>query len=283
VSILGEDEAGEALLRDLARLGVDASAMARTQEKPTAEYVAVIGPDGGLVLGLADMEIFDLLSSADLERASRLFAAASMVFADCNLPAELLADLVLRRKGGDFELVLDAVSAPKTRRLPASLEGVDLLFLNRAEAETYLDRSAMTPVAAALALRDRGARAVVLTLGREGAVVADSAGIIHAPAVEAQAVDVTGAGDAMIAGTLYALARGEPLADAVRMGALLAAITTEHGASVHPDLSVSFLAAGLERIAEPASAQALSDETGESPQDLDAQDLGANVKVAGSQ
>jgi hypothetical protein len=65
------------------------------------------------------------------------------------------------------------------------------------------------------------------------------------------------------------------------MGALLAAITTEHGASVHPELSASFLAAGLDRIAQPASSRALSDETGEIPRDLDAQDLGANAKVEG--
>jgi pseudouridine kinase len=275
VSILGEDEAGEALLRDLDRLGIDATAMARTTENATAEYVAVIGPDGSLVLGLADMEIFDLLTSADLERASPAFATASMVFADCNLSAVLLADLALRSKNADFELVLDAVSAPKARRLPQSLDGVDLLFLNQAEAETYLDRPAMTPIAAAGALRERGARAVVLTLGAEGAVIADDRGVIHTPAVEANAIDVTGAGDAMIAGALYSLGRGEPLADAVRMGTLLAAITTEHGASVHPELSASFLAKGLTRIAKPAISPALSDETGASPQDLDAQDLEA--------
>lgn len=281
VSILGEDEAGEALLRDLDRLGIDATGMARTSEKSTAEYVAVIGPAGDLVLGLADMEIFDLLTSADLDRPSSPLSAASMVFADCNLPAALLADLVMRRKSAAFELALDAVSAPKARRLPQSLDGVDLLFLNQAEAESYLDGSAMTPIAAANALRKRGARAVVLTLGAEGAVIADDRGVIHAPAVEAQAIDVTGAGDAMIAGALYSLDRGEALADAARMGALLAAITTEHGASVHPELSAAFLAKGLARIAKPGASPALSDETGASPRDLDAQDVEANVRIEG--
>jgi pseudouridine kinase len=256
VSILGEDEAGEALLRDLRRLGIDVSGMARAEEKPTAEYVAVIDPNGELFLGLADMEIFALLRSADLDRASALLAGASIVFADCNLPAELLADLVERRKGGKFELVLDAVSGPKARRLPRSLDGVDLLFLNEDEARAYLEGTAATAAEAAAALRGRGARAVVLTLGEQGAIVTDGKGLAHSPAVAARAVDVTGAGDAMIAGTLYALDRGEPLTDAVRMGALLAAITTEHGASVHPELSEGLLSAGLGRIAAPARSAA---------------------------
>ena len=260
LSILGDDEMGKALLSDLVRHGVDVAAMARTAEKPTGEYVAVIGPDGRLVLGLADMDIFALLTKAHLDRASPFLAEASIVFADCNLPADLVADLARRRAGAGFRLALDAVSAPKTRRLPQSLAGVDLLFLNRDEADAYLGGPQMTPVAAAAALRARGADAVVLTLGEAGAIVADMSGTLHMPAVEAEAVDVTGAGDAMIAGTLYSLDRGETLAAAVRMGALLAAITTEHGASVHPELSEGFLAAGLTRIAQAASARASSDD-----------------------
>ena len=254
VSILGQDEAGDALLGDLRRLGVDVSAVARAEDERTGEYVAVVAPNGDLFVGLADMEIFSLLTPAHIERAAALLAEAAIVFADCNLEAELLADLAERRRRGAFELVLDAVSGPKARRLPRSLDGIDLLFLNIEEASSYLGGPPQTPEAAAAALRGRGARAVVLTLGEKGAIVADAKGMIHSPAVAARAIDVTGAGDAMIAGTLYSLDRGEALADAVRMGALLAAITTEHGASVHPELSVGFLSAGLGRIIGSAGA-----------------------------
>jgi pseudouridine kinase len=265
VTILGDDEAGAALLRHLRALGVDVSGAVTTREKPTAEYVAVIGPKGELVLGLADMDIFALLTTAHLERASPQFARASFVLADCNLPAELLADLVRRRQSADFKLALDAVSAPKAQRLPRSLKGIDLLFLNKDEADAYLESKASTPAEAALALRARGACAVVLTLGRSGAVIASEEGLAHSPALEARTVDVTGAGDAMIAGTLYAVQSGEPIAGAVRMGALLAAITTENGASVHPELTQAFLAAGFDRIAERLPSGAWSGEAGEGP------------------
>ncbi len=265
VTILGDDEAGAALLRHLRALGVDVSGAVTTPEKPTAEYVAVIGPKGELVLGLADMDIFAHLTTAHLERASPQLACASFAFADCNLPAELLADLVRRRQSADFKLALDAVSAPKARRLPRSLEGIDLLFLNKDEADAYLESQASTPVEAALALRARGACAVVLTLGRSGAVIASEQGLAHSPALEAEAIDVTGAGDAMIAGTLYALQSGEPLGRAVRMGTLLAAITTENGASVHPELTQAFLAAAFDHIAERVPSGVLSDEVGKAP------------------
>ena len=69
VSILGDDEAGNSVFRHLHDLGVDASRVVTTREKPTAEYVAVIGPDTELVFGLADMDILGLLNTAHLERA----------------------------------------------------------------------------------------------------------------------------------------------------------------------------------------------------------------------
>jgi pseudouridine kinase len=50
-------------------------------------------------------------------------------------------------------------------------------------------------------------------------------------------VDVTGAGDALIAGTLFGLLAGERLADAVRTGTLVARLTIESPATVSRGLT----------------------------------------------
>jgi pseudouridine kinase len=263
ISILGEDEAGESLLRDLGRLGIDVSQMVRTDRRATAEYAAVIGAAGELAIGLADMAIMELLTVGHLERVSPRLAAASIVFADCNLGADVLAALAERSVEAEFELAVDAVSVAKARRLPRRLDGIDLLFLNRDEADAYLGDTAPSPAASATALRTCGAGAVILTLGEDGAILAAADGLTRVEAVAARLVDVTGAGDAMIAGTLHARVRGEPLGDAVRVGALLAAITVEHAASVHPELSQSLLAAQSRRIVEAAASRALSREKGD--------------------
>ena len=257
VSILGDDEAGNSVFRHLHDLGVDASRVVTTREKPTAEYVAVIGPDTELVFGLADMDILGLLNTAHLERAWPHLASASWVFADCNMSSEVIAHLVARRQGARFKLALDAVSTPKALRLPRNLSGIDLLFMNKDEADAYLGDEAATPAEAAAALRARGAHEVVVTLGAHGALVASADGRVRPCApVPAHPVDVTGAGDAMISGTLYRLLGGEPLGSAAQVGALLAAITTESDASVHPELSPRFLTASMARIPELAGATA---------------------------
>lgn len=52
---------------------------------------------------------------------------------------------------------------------------------------------------------------------------------------------MTGAGDALIAGTIHRLIAGDPLAAAVRAGTVLAALTIETDHSVRPDLSAALL------------------------------------------
>jgi Fe-S-cluster-containing dehydrogenase component len=67
--------------------------------------------------------------------------------------------------------------------------------------------------------------------------------------VNARPIDITGAGDAMIAGTLHSILNGENTYAAARVGALLGTLTTENSASVHTELSERFLEANMHRLA----------------------------------
>ena len=252
VSILGDDETGRAILDHLRLLGVDVSRAIVTNEAPTAEYAAILGPDNELALGIADMGIFDLFKPETLETVWPHLASADWVFADCNLPQATLETLLVKKTGSRFRLAVDTVSAPKALRLPQDLSGVDLLFLNLDEAHSLLRHPAGTPRLTAEqainALHARGVAKIVMTMGAGGVHIGDESGIRHIASVPAQPVDITGAGDALISGTLYCLLDRKELPDAVRTGTLLATLTTESDASVHPDLSAHFLEANLHRI-----------------------------------
>ncbi len=88
-----------------------------------------------------------------------------------------------------------------------------------------------------------------MTLGAEGALVATPGNrVTTQPALPAQLEDVTGAGDALIAGTLFGLLEGAPLRDALVTGLLAASLTLEREGSVRPDLSARLLDAARERI-----------------------------------
>jgi pseudouridine kinase len=239
-STLGKDENGRALLDDLRQLGIDTRSMALSDTHATAEYVAVLQPDGELAFGLANMAIFDELTPALLSRIN-LDSQTGWIFADCNLPSETLHALIDIARRQSLTLAIDAVSTPKVVRLPRDLNGLGLLFLNLDEARTYLGQTEASPEEAAMRLRACGGERVVLTLGESGLVAVDRSGVHRIEAVGAKIVDATGAGDALIAATLVALLRGHSLMEAARFGAAAAALTVESTASVRPNLSFALL------------------------------------------
>lgn len=250
VSIVGDDETGRALIGHLGDLGVDVSHVAVSPSRPTAEYVAVLDPRNDLALGLADMDVFEELAAGMVAAALVDIGKAHWVFADCNLPAASLAALISRQADANFRLAIDAVSTPKVQRLPKNLTGVDLLFLNRDEAAALLGGAADFPAEQmASLLIERGTANAILTDGAGDLFIADGDRLSSFRPATAAPVDVTGAGDAMVAGTLYSLLAGEPLERAARVGALAATLTTESAASVRPDLSADFLKAAMPRIA----------------------------------
>lgn len=262
ISLIGNDEPGREILSEMRRLGIDVSQVVVTDAAPTAEYVALLGPDQDLHVAAANMRIFDLFTPEIVDRVWPHLAAARWVFADCNLSAEALAHLIERKRQARFRLAIDAVSVPKVMRLPQDLTGVDLLFLNLDEANALL-QATFPPTRegardAAEAVRARGFGEVLVTLGADGCVFAGAAGNGHCAATSATPVDTTGAGDAMIAATLNRLIAGEPLAVAARAGTLLAALTTETAATVHPALSPDFLDAHAHRLPTDAHAHRLS-------------------------
>ena len=247
VSIVGVDHNALLIRRHLTDAGVDTSHLIASHDHPTAEYVAILESDGKLALAVADMDVFDDFSPAHFEDVWPHLAEARWVFADCNLPMPILASLIERRRDG---LAIDAVSVPKVQRLPRTLGGSAILFLNQDEANAYLRKGEPEndPQVLAHEVRERGAAAVVLTSGERGAVVAEADGEAAYAPLQCTPIDETGAGDALVAGTLAALIDGEPARSAVRTGMLLATLTLESEATVHPMLSRELLRAHSGRL-----------------------------------
>lgn len=238
VSQVGNDAGGRALRDDCVAHGIDVQGVMFSAIHPTAEYVAIIDPHSELLIGAAAATAIDALSVAQLGAAFDEDARTAWTFADCTLPAPVIAALLEDRRAGGPPLAVDAVSTARVHRLPRDLHGLDLLFLNEDEARALLGREAKNDgVKLAKAVRARGVDAVVLTRGARGVVVADANGTAEIAVPRTTPVDVTGAGDALIAGTLFGLLMGEPLAGAVRTGTLVARLTIESTATVSRELS----------------------------------------------
>lgn len=106
---------------------------------------------------------------------------------------------------------------------------VDLLKINMHELSAALGRTIQTPeeaCAAAAAVRQRGPRRVIVTLGAQGAVAVDAHGAWRARTPPLDPISPVGSGDAALAGIIAVLHNGGSLAEALRMGVACGAANT---------------------------------------------------------
>ncbi|QQP91091.1 carbohydrate kinase family protein [Skermanella sp. TT6] len=239
VSRVGADREGDAVLQGLADAGIGVDACTRSATSPTASYTALIDRGGELVVGLADMGIYDELTAELIEPLLPRLERIPVWFIDCNLPAESLR-LLLRRKPEGCTVYVDCVSVAKAARLQGILRGIDTLFANGDEA-AYLShvpiRAPLDVCEAGYRLMCNGVGSVVITRGQEGAFVASpfDYDFFLPPPVDVH--EVTGAGDALVAGVIFGRIGGHSMEDAMRIGLACAAWAVETAETVNPSLN----------------------------------------------
>lgn len=80
---------------------------------------------------------------------------------------------------------------------------------------------------------DMGAKTVIMTMGKQGALVSDGSKVLRVPAVEVELVDPAGVHDAWHAGLYYGINNGKPLANATYFANAVAAwVLGQQGALV---------------------------------------------------
>ncbi|MHC5652895.1 PfkB family carbohydrate kinase [Stappia sp.] len=247
VGALGDDAEGRTLLERLADEGVDVRP-AICPGVPTGRYIAIHDPDGSLPAAVVDGRITDGLAVDALDEALPAAASARLWFLDANLPAPLLERLA--SAAGERRLAADTVSRAKAGRLRALLPRLDLLFCNRAEAAALTGHDEQEPLpdpeVLARTLRAAGLRACCLSDGAAPLLLMEGGDIARLDVeVEPGAVrDVTGAGDALISGTLAGLDHGRDLRGAVAAGLRAAALTLRCDGAVAATLSWPAIADG---------------------------------------
>ncbi|MCU6434734.1 PfkB family carbohydrate kinase [Undibacterium sp. Jales W-56] len=237
----GDDAAGADLLRQARAAGIDTSACLTLAGQGSGSYTAVLDADGDMLLALAHMQLCEQLDVAFLSSRQTQRSAALMTVADLNLPKSSIEYLQAEAIRCEHALILVAVSQPKMNRLPANLQGVRLLMLNRAELETRTVQALITEDEirhACRLLQAQGAQDVMVTLGAAGVMLTDGPAWhqLAAPVVAVQ--DVTGAGDAFAAAVCWSLCQDNAdMLTAAQRGLHLAALTLQSAATVCPDLT----------------------------------------------
>ncbi|MGK3203841.1 carbohydrate kinase family protein [Amycolatopsis sp. MEPSY49] len=221
---IGDDPGGRLIRAELEAAGVRC-AFAVDPEAPTCCVVVMVDGSGQRSM-LADRGANQRFAPEDVT-AEALAGASHLhlsgyVLLDPPSRAAGLAALAAAREAG-LTTSVDPQAAAHITDPAAFLDdvrGVDLLMPNTEEL-VALTGSA-DPVSAKELLGAVGA--VVVTAGLDGASWVDADGVTSVPAVEAECIDSTGAGDAFDAGVLTGWLAGESTVDVLRHGTRLGAL-----------------------------------------------------------
>lgn len=241
VTILGNDLDGKWLSSQCvgAGIGLDHILLA---EEPTGTFASIATPSGDLHIGAVTSETDRLLNIDFLSTRSGVLRSASVVIADCNLSVEALRWLMRFCNEHKVPLVVETVSIPKAIRLRDALPGKLLLVKpNREELAVFEQDAHVTPEEKIAHLHAMGFQNVWLSRGADGSLFSDGNAMVSIPAPRVHVRDVNGAGDASLAGWIYAWLQGKDGLTCVKYGHAAAACLLEVVGAVREDFSPALL------------------------------------------
>lgn len=241
VTIFGNDPDGHWLSAQCAEAGIGLDHILMAEE-PTGTFASIATPAGDLHIGAVTSETDRLLSIEFFTSRAEVLRTASVVIADCNLSVEALRWLMRFCNEHHVPLIVETVSIPKAQRLREALPGQLLLVKpNREELAVFEQDSHVTPEEKIAHLHALGFKNVWLSRGAEGSLFSDGSSMVAIPAPRVQVRDVNGAGDASLAGWVFAWLQDKDGLTCVKYGHAAAACLLEVVGAVRNDLSSTLL------------------------------------------
>jgi pseudouridine kinase len=249
ISVVGDDQHGQMLLRLSREAGIDVHAVQEIPFATTSTYLAVLDDDGDMLLAINDMQIIEQLRTDLLQPFAAMLKQASVLVVDANLPAATLDWLLAT--AGSIPVFADTVSAAKAHRLQPCLPHIHTLKTGALEIEALTGHKAGTQAQlgkAAAALHAAGVRRVFVTRGNKGVFYSDGneqgARAVHLATPDIR--NASGAGDAFLAGLAYSWLQDWDLQTTLCFAQAAADITLTHPGTNHPELSLARVQEAME-------------------------------------
>lgn len=224
VAAIGADKLASIATDLYAAEGVNADFVEVRGERATGVGFIILNDQGNNFI-ILDMGANELMDRASVDRAEARIAESDVVMSVLEVPTEAASRAMELGRRHGARTILNPAPA---RALPDSIfASVDYLTPNESELRILLGLEPDDPRSSrelGAELRRRGVRNVVVTLGREGALVLTDTLDVRVPAVPVAVTDTTGAGDAFNSGFAIALAEGREIVDAARFGVVCGSI-----------------------------------------------------------
>jgi sugar/nucleoside kinase (ribokinase family) len=220
VSVVGNDFRERGNAAHLQALGVDLRGAIVVEDDLCGHSFLFSDPTGATIclshLGSAERQ-------DEFEPDPRLLTGAKVVVVNYRFDRFTLRAAQLAAQSGAC-IIVSGNLATGLAVAPEMVQVADLLVCTRHELDQLMRGLGLVKPAELFAL---GVRMLVETRGRDGCIVWTSSQEIQIPAVPAQVVDPTGAGDGFVGGLAVGLAFDRSVAEAAQLGAAVASFVIE--------------------------------------------------------
>jgi len=229
VTVVGDDVHGRNILHGCMEAGIDMSAARILQGERSSSYISIMDSDGDMLLAMSDMHIIKKLDARLVDDSRALLCGAELVVCDGNLSQRAVERLT---RICDRPLYVDPVSTAWAKELRPFIGRFDTVKPNRLELAALTDCPVETMgeiEAACDRLLERGVRRVFVSMGADGMLYKGPEGMIYERSRPFDGmVNATGAGDAAMAGIVWASRKGYDAQRIVQcaMGAGMVAISS---------------------------------------------------------
>ena len=229
VSVLDESGTSTDVIEKLKRHRVNTDYIARTEDG-LGTWLAIFDNNGDVVASISKRPDLSAIEGILEKHGDEIFANADSIVVEIDMEPELLKPIF--RLAGKYGIKIYAVVSNMSIAMERRdlLKKVECIVCNVQEAgllfsENYEEKE-IEEIREILVRRIEQAqiRKMVVTLGEEGAIYAETDGASgFCPPQKVEVVDTTGAGDSFFAGGAIGLTYGKTLAQACKIGTRLAA------------------------------------------------------------
>jgi pseudouridine kinase len=203
-------------------------------------YLALMDNRGEMALALNDMQILEKLNAAHLQKKTGRIRKSSIIVIDSNISAQAIH--FIASKCADLPLFLDPVSITKAEKVKTCIGSFDTIKLNRIEAAAISGlkiQGIKNLRRAGEWFIEKGVRRVFITLGSEGVFCYSAEECFFHEAPHITVVNVTGSGDAFMAGIVYGSLNGYSNKETARFSSAMSGLTAQSRKTVSEKISLT--------------------------------------------
>lgn len=244
MSVIGDDPYGQKILKEAQAIGLNMQDTVVLSGESTSTYLSILDETHDMAMAINHMDSIEKLTVDHIRAKRSIIEHAQLVVLDTNLSQAVLDHLLTQYPKTKF--FVDTVSTKKALKIKDHLKNIHTLKPNRIEAEVLTGSSEKTPL---LELGSQlKCKRSFISLGSQGVQVFEGKTHLHFPTKPIEVVNATGAGDAFMAGLVYAYLKGYDIKETCLTAMAASRLALSHPDTINPNLNEQSLHETLKEL-----------------------------------